>query len=319
MEMDENLKRKDMTWQEKVLGLYERHRLRQLQSITVGESWGQKETGELLGISIGQVNYSLLVARALRKADQDILSAPNMTEALRILMKRKEGEILKNKFEKIASEKTSSGINPLDTDMAALLGVGTEAVPTKKTPRTIIPFGAELPFQTPTLMFFQYKAYGEFPTGAGIPRGDDILIIHSDFRDFEYLQEWAEKNNLRICYSPFIWFAIGRRRDESQLFPATAEPLFFLWAEGCKFPPALSLPYISENGQADAILSKNPRCLDTRVYQHLIENLGKGKTILMLDQIDTFGLRAGIRFGEKVVATFANQATYDQALLDFPL
>lgn len=106
MELEENIRRKDMTWQEQVGSLYEIHRLKKMRNAKVGEKWGFRETGKLLGVSLGNVAYSIEAAKYLRQGDTELKAAPTLTDAIRILTKRKEQELLKKKF--ASSDKTET-------------------------------------------------------------------------------------------------------------------------------------------------------------------------------------------------------------------
>lgn len=92
-ELEENIRRKDMTWQEQAMSMYEIHDLKVRRNAIIGERWGYRETGQLLGISLGNVSYTLEVAKRLRTGDEEITEAPNLTEALRILVRRKEADL----------------------------------------------------------------------------------------------------------------------------------------------------------------------------------------------------------------------------------
>ena len=50
LEFMENWERKSMTWTEEAKGLYRIHSQRVRKGALIGESWGQRETGRLLGI-----------------------------------------------------------------------------------------------------------------------------------------------------------------------------------------------------------------------------------------------------------------------------
>ena len=94
LEFMENWERKSMTWTEEAKGLYRIHSQRVRKGALIGESWGQRETGRLLGISLGNVNYTITIAKLLEAGDSEIDSCPNMAEAMRILLRRKEAEAM---------------------------------------------------------------------------------------------------------------------------------------------------------------------------------------------------------------------------------
>lgn len=67
VELEENFKRSDMTWQEKVLGIATYHETLSTKAALAGkEKWGQFATGQLLGVDRSHISYTLQVARLLR-------------------------------------------------------------------------------------------------------------------------------------------------------------------------------------------------------------------------------------------------------------
>jgi ParB family chromosome partitioning protein len=107
-ELEENLRRKDMTWQEQVESMCEIHKLKVMKNALTGEKWGYRDTGKLLGISLGNVQYTLEVGKYLRQADDEIRKAPNMTEAIRILLRRKEAELVEKKLANVPKKDDTS-------------------------------------------------------------------------------------------------------------------------------------------------------------------------------------------------------------------
>jgi DNA modification methylase len=68
LELEENIRRKDETWQERTLHILTIHLLKQKVSALDSTSWGQRETGELLGIkSKGQIAWAICIAQKLRE------------------------------------------------------------------------------------------------------------------------------------------------------------------------------------------------------------------------------------------------------------
>lgn len=67
LELEENIRRKDETWQERCLHIQTIHLLKKKLAAIDGESWGQRETCELLGVGLGaSVNHALQIATILR-------------------------------------------------------------------------------------------------------------------------------------------------------------------------------------------------------------------------------------------------------------
>jgi len=94
LELEENLQRENITWQEACLATARIHRLKKRLSGLASQSWGERETGRLLNMSAGNVNYTLRVARALEAEHPKVLAAENMTEAIRVLIQEKEDELV---------------------------------------------------------------------------------------------------------------------------------------------------------------------------------------------------------------------------------
>lgn len=96
LELEENLRRNDMSWQDICLSIDKIHSKRKLvtlqENAANGESkpWGLRQTGYLMKVSFGQVQNALLMAGYLKKSDPEILAAPSITAAQGILLKRKE-------------------------------------------------------------------------------------------------------------------------------------------------------------------------------------------------------------------------------------
>ncbi len=92
LESEENTKRKPPTWQERVLSVDKVHTKNALAGALASKKWGQQETGKLLGASQASVSYCLLLAGLIRSKDEQIMKAGSMSDALRMLLERKENE-----------------------------------------------------------------------------------------------------------------------------------------------------------------------------------------------------------------------------------
>lgn len=90
MELEENLKRKDMNWKERVVGLSEYHQLLVREKIMEGEKWALEETGKLLGVSLSTTAYCVKLASCLKDPNHPIQNAASVNDALRILLTEKE-------------------------------------------------------------------------------------------------------------------------------------------------------------------------------------------------------------------------------------
>lgn len=93
LELEENVRRQNLTWQEHALAIDRIHRLRKRQAGLEGKLWAQQDTARLLGQkSRVSVTYVLTVAAALRDKDPEIWKCSHMAEALKLLTARKTNE-----------------------------------------------------------------------------------------------------------------------------------------------------------------------------------------------------------------------------------
>lgn len=103
LELEENIRRKDVTWQERVIGIATAHKLLERQKTLEGERWLQEHTGELLGISQASVSYALTVAKCLQDGDREIAEAESLSDALTVLAKRKEAALASELIKRAAT------------------------------------------------------------------------------------------------------------------------------------------------------------------------------------------------------------------------
>lgn len=94
LELEENIQRKDMTWQERTLNIIKVHELKSVRAQKEATEWGYRQTGAMLGISLGKVQYTLQVGYELKRdPDGPVAKADNFTDALRILLQRAEDRV----------------------------------------------------------------------------------------------------------------------------------------------------------------------------------------------------------------------------------
>lgn len=95
LELEENLRRKKMRWQEVTLGIYTAHQLKKKESSKMQAKWGVRQTGALLGVSHATVGDSLIVAERLIAGDTEVLEAQTFEKAQSILLSRKQDLAMK--------------------------------------------------------------------------------------------------------------------------------------------------------------------------------------------------------------------------------
>jgi len=106
MELEENVRRNDLPWQDRCKAIATIH------AMHGGGNWGFAETGEMLGLAQSNVWYATEVANALNANDEEIAKAPHMTAAISILLARKAkqaGSVLKQLMAPRAIVEPASG------------------------------------------------------------------------------------------------------------------------------------------------------------------------------------------------------------------
>lgn len=95
LELEENVRRKSMTWKEQCLAIAEVHELHSKDAHKESLKWTYIQTGDLLGVSHGNVNYCVTMAKHIRANDEAVLACDTLRDAMRVLMKRQEDSAIK--------------------------------------------------------------------------------------------------------------------------------------------------------------------------------------------------------------------------------
>lgn len=90
LELEENVKRKELPWKREVLAVKRIHELYMIQATTDGTPWTQERTAEEIGVNGGVLSVMLRVAEDVEKAVPQILAAGGYRAAYNIIS-RKEG------------------------------------------------------------------------------------------------------------------------------------------------------------------------------------------------------------------------------------
>jgi len=86
IELEENVRREDLTWQEHVEAIQSFHSLKKESN----DSWSMDKTAEELNISRTQVHNSLRVADAIREGVKEVIEAPKFSAAYNFASRRLE-------------------------------------------------------------------------------------------------------------------------------------------------------------------------------------------------------------------------------------
>ena len=98
IELEENIRRVDLTWKESALATAEYHNLR----LGLDEEWNRKKTAEVLGLTPSHTGVLLQVATAINKGDKSVLAAGNLQAAINVV-RRKIERVIKTQTAQIKS------------------------------------------------------------------------------------------------------------------------------------------------------------------------------------------------------------------------
>lgn len=143
LELEENFRRKDMTWQEYVLGIASYHRLKSLkQKVEGGDPWTQAMTGKLVKVSQGHVSIILKIAADLAATPKkSIWDCESLTAAIQYKLGQRMEEAhkevlerLNRKRDEIQSAEGSKVSAPLSVDEILSSVPSAEGVETTERP-----------------------------------------------------------------------------------------------------------------------------------------------------------------------------------------
>lgn len=85
IELEENIRREELPWQEHSIAVYEYHQLRSSE-----DDWSWDKTAKALNISTSSLGRHMSVAKALIEGEPQIVSAPKQSTAVGIIARREE-------------------------------------------------------------------------------------------------------------------------------------------------------------------------------------------------------------------------------------
>jgi len=94
LEGEENFRRLDMDWRERVMILARAHELKVAEATENATNWGMRDTGTLMGVSSASISHAYQIREYIIKGDQEIMDAPTLRNAYEILLKRRENEAM---------------------------------------------------------------------------------------------------------------------------------------------------------------------------------------------------------------------------------
>lgn len=85
IEIEENLRRKDLGWLEKTVGIVRYHKASKRAALLNGEKWSQQMTGNLLNMDQASVSVAFTVYDAIQAGNEKVRDAESLTEALKVI------------------------------------------------------------------------------------------------------------------------------------------------------------------------------------------------------------------------------------------
>lgn len=207
IELEENIKRQDISWQDQVRAVTEYHALRCSQS----PGWTQKETAAAIGYSTANLNRFLDVAAEIKRGNQLVIDAPKLSTAVgiteRAVQRRYDSNIdkLHETFTGVAlsTERPEEGIITADfTDW--VLG---EVVPRFNLIHCDFPYGIEA---------------DNFNQGGAAAHGG-YLDTRETWEKLMYALEIATRTITAPSCHIMFWFAM--RKADERLYEPTARAL----------------------------------------------------------------------------------------------
>lgn len=130
IELEENLKRSDLSWQDQCLAVLKIHRM---YKTLEGADWTDEKTADMIGLEISWVRKVLMVAEPLAAGDQNISACDAITAAHTILVRRKaraQDETM-NRIMEVEYNESPDEDNSVEA--GGSIGSGEAGVPSRNT------------------------------------------------------------------------------------------------------------------------------------------------------------------------------------------
>ena len=186
LELEENVRRKDMDWKERVRGISAVHMARRHDAVLAGDEWGYRQTGELLGTAHSHIGYCLEAADLLAKGDAEVAACGSLGDFIRLQLTRRETEA---NIELARRGLAGTGANgPVQHVVTAKPGLVTDllgSAPTVATAPVVHSDDAVRPFEPYTANLSRWLYHGDVRSffkdeNYSDPAGDTIGYIITD-------------------------------------------------------------------------------------------------------------------------------------------
>jgi ParB family transcriptional regulator, chromosome partitioning protein len=206
IELEENIKRQDITWTDQVNAVREYHEIRSRDA-----DWDREKTGEALGLSRRNINRYLDIAEEMERGNKMVLNAPKLSTAAGIVNRanaRREAQILEGLH-------SSLGGGPIETP------------PIENILNTDFTRWIHEELVTPRFNFL----HCDFPYGIEADSfNQGSAVSHGGYTDtketWDKLMEALAVATRHICAQSchlMFWFAL--RKGDTRLYEPTAQAL----------------------------------------------------------------------------------------------
>jgi ParB-like chromosome segregation protein Spo0J/DNA modification methylase len=112
LEIEENRRRKSMTWQEDLMGVYDYHKLARREALADGDKWTQQMTADMFNVSQASISIMLDLAKVMqREPESNIAKADTITAALQLLAQRELDTAAKEQLRRIELRRADAAKN----------------------------------------------------------------------------------------------------------------------------------------------------------------------------------------------------------------
>lgn len=352
IELYENIGRRPMSWQERVLSIEEIHNLKMRKATLDREEWGMRETGAELGVALGHLSDMIRVARELRKGGP-ITGCKHLRDAFQYLLRVAEDEAKAN-----LAKMTTHGIaTPAPAPSSAVRlpnETGAEAAP------LVVPLSQMLVQGDCTTLMNAMPPdsvdhiISDWPyaidmsnlqqqgTGMDISRVEDTHDVDKNLTDypgwlsamyrvlrpggfcvlfydnvhFHLIREWAEYDGFQVQRWPFVWVKTSPCLNQSAFknFTKATEFAIVMRKGNATAPKALGVNYWI-GGRASG--QSNPFAKPDGLWTHLYTSLClPGQSVLDPFAGEGSSTTAAIYYGLRPLAFESEQSHFNQLVLN---
>jgi ParB-like chromosome segregation protein Spo0J len=337
VEMEENLRRKQMTWKEKALGIAEYHRRAKHEATRKHAAWLQQNTADLFDIAQSDISVLLRVAKDLQLHPEKYKDCQSATDAACILLKEHMDKSAKRLIDQIAQKVPPSETANLAAP-SAVVGIAesqeikvrrimsqvhnTDCLEYLKTAPIFDHIICDPPYaidMDPVSSSDRVKSEHAVLPNIQLLRSfidlayhhtKKFLVMFCDPSHFDFLSSCCKKAGFSVCRWPFVWVKTSRCLNNQAYINMTKTCEFALVAriESALLVQPANAHYIGPSVANEIHPFIKPQPLWTHLFQTFV---APGETVL-----DPFcgcgsSLRAADALGINITGVELNSTHYN--------